>query len=91
MKSGKFIRASQGKFMGTYGSFGYRKDPADKNHLIVDGETAPTVRYIFRLALKGYGNNKIGKALYAEKIPKPAYYRQDAFGQFLINDDDAYN
>ncbi len=34
VKSGKYIRASQGKFMGTHAPFGYQKDPEDKNHLI---------------------------------------------------------
>ena len=63
--------------MGAYAPFGYKKDPADKNHLIADEETAPTIRYIFQLALEGYGNNKIGKILYEEKIPKPAYYNQE--------------
>ena len=77
--------------MGAYAPFGYKKDPADKNHLIADEETAPTVRYIFQLALKGYGNNKIGKILYEEKIPKPAYYNQEVFGKFLIAEDDIYN
>lgn len=91
VKSGKYIRACQGKFMGVHAPFGYKKDPADKNHLIADEETAPTVRYIFQIALKGYGNNKIGKVLYQEKIPKPTYYKQEYFGKFLIADDDAYN
>ena len=77
--------------MGAYAPFGYKKDPADKNHLIADEETAPTVRYIFQLALEGYGNNKIGKILYEEKIPKPAYYNQEVFGKFLITEDDIYN
>ena len=36
VKTGRYIRASQGKFMGAYAPFGYKKDPADKNHLIAD-------------------------------------------------------
>ena len=91
VKTAKAIRASQGKFMGTWAPFGYIKDPADKNHLIIDENTAPTVKYIFDLALKGYGTSKIGKVLYAEKIMKPAYYKQEHFGQFLVNPDDAYD
>ena len=91
VKSGRYIRASQGKFMGVSAPFGYKKDPMDKNHLIVDEETAPTVRYIFHLALQGMGNNKIGKILYDEKIPKPSYYKQEAFGKYLVAEDDAYN
>lgn len=91
VKSGKYIRASQGKFMGTHAPFGYQKDPEDKNHLIADEETAPTVRYIFQLALQGMGNNKIGKILYEQKIPKPAYYKPEYFGKFLVKEDDAYS
>lgn len=91
VKTGRFIRASQGKFMGNTAPFGYQKDPQGKNHLIIDEQTAPTVRYIFELALKGYGNNKIGKVLYADKIKKPAYYKQEYFGRYLTEPDDAYN
>ena len=91
VKSGKYIRASQGKFMGTHAPFGYQKDPEDKNHLIADEETAPPVRYIFQLALQGMGNNKIGKILYEQKIPKPAYYKPEYFGKFLVKEDDAYS
>ena len=77
--------------MRTHAPFGYQKDPEDKNHLIADEETAPTVRYIFQLALQGMGNNKIGKILYEQKIPKPAYYKPEYFGKFLVKEDDAYN
>ena len=81
VKSGKHIRALEGKFMGTTAPFGYMKDPQDKNHLIVDEATAPTVRLIYSLALEGYGTNRIGKVLYERKIPKPSYYKQEFFSQ----------
>ncbi len=81
VKSGKHIRALEGKFMGTTAPFGYQKDPQDKNHLIVDEVTAPTVRLIYSLALEGYGTNRIGKVLYERKIPKPSYYKQEFFSQ----------
>ena len=81
VKSGKHIRALEGKFMGTTAPFGYQKDPQDKNHLIVDEATAPTVRLIYSLALEGYGTNRIGKVLYERKIPKPSYYKQEFFSQ----------
>lgn len=91
VKSGKLIRAQQGKFMGTYAPFGLKKDPADKNHLIIDEETAPTVRFIYDLALKGYGTNRINKQLYEKKMPKPAYYKQDHFGKYIEGPDGAYD
>ena len=88
VKSGKHIRALEGKFMGTTAPFGYRKDPQDKNHLIVDEATAPTVRLIYSLALEGYGTNRIGKVLYERKIPKPSYYKQEFFSQHDSGSDD---
>ena len=91
VKSGKAIRAKQGKFMGTTAPFGYKKDPKDKNHLIADEETAPTVRYLFELALKGYGTNRINKILYDEKIPRPSYYKPEFFGKWNQNPDDIYD
>lgn len=88
VKSGKHIRALEGKFMGTTAPFGYRKDPQDKNHLIVDEATALTVRLIYSLALEGYGTNRIGKVLYERKIPKPSYYKQEFFSQHDSGSDD---
>ncbi len=88
VKSGKHIRALEGKFMGVTAPFGYRKDPQDKNHLIVDEVTAPTVRLIYSLALEGYGTNRIGKVLYERKIPKPSYYKQEFFSQHDTGSDD---
>ena len=88
VKSGKHIWALEGKFMGTTAPFGYRKDPQDKNHLIIDETTAPTVRLLFSLALEGYGTNRIGKVLYERKIPKPSYYKQEFFSQYDTGSDD---
>jgi DNA invertase Pin-like site-specific DNA recombinase len=91
VKSGKHIRALEGKFMGTTAPFGYQKDPQDKNHLIVDEVTAPTVRLIYSLALEGYGTNRIGKVLYERKIPKPSYYKQEFFQNYKVEGDEWFD
>jgi len=92
VKSGRHIRALEGKFMGTTAPFGYKKDPQDKNHLIIDETTAPTVRLIFSLALQGNGTNRIGKELYRRKLPKPSYYKQEFYARYGMGDDvDWYN
>ena len=77
VKSGKYIRASQGKFMGTHAPFGYQKDPEDKNHLLVDEETAPIVRQIFRWALEGHGPNFIRRRLEEQKVPCPTWWNRE--------------
>ena len=54
--------------------YGYRKDPEDKNHWLVDEEAAAVVRHIFQLALEGLGPYTIAKQLSAEKVLCPAAY-----------------
>ena len=56
---------------------GYRKDPEDKNHLLIDEETAPIVRLIFGYALNGHGPNYIRRRLEKEKIPCPTWWNRE--------------
>ena len=51
--SSYLLKAQKGHFTGCLAPFGYQKDPEDKNHLIIDEETAPIVRQIFGWALEG--------------------------------------
>lgn len=37
------MKRVKGEYIGNYAPYGYLKDPQDKNHLIVDPETAPIV------------------------------------------------
>ena len=68
----------QGKFLGTYAPLGYMKDPADKHHLIIDEETAPLVRRIFKLRSQGMGQRAISNLLNEEHIPsaRVLYYQR---------------
>lgn len=50
------------------------KDPQNKNHLIINPETAPILKRIFKMYLQGMGTLKITKILNEEKIPSPAKY-----------------
>ena len=72
IKTGKRTRAREGKVMATYPTYGYKKDPKDKNHYIVDEETAPIVKRIFALAKEGKRPTDIGKILTDEKVPVPS-------------------
>ena len=71
--SSYLLKAQQGQFTGCVAPFGYRKDPEDKNHLLVDEETAPIVRQIFLWALEGHGPNFIRRRL-EERPGKRAVY-----------------
>ena len=74
-------RGLSGKHMGKP-PYGYRCDPADKDHWILDEDAAPIVKYIFDLTVSGKGPDAIAriledqkvlttKALYAQRKGKP--------------------
>lgn len=70
------IKAKEGQFTGCLAPFGYKKDPADKNHLIIDEDTAPIVRKLFAYALDGHGPNYIRRKLEDEQIPCPTWWNR---------------
>ena len=74
-------RGTSGKHMGKP-PYGYRSDPQDKDHWILDEDAAPVVKRIFDLAIAGVGPSRIArileadgvlttKALYAKRKGKP--------------------
>ena len=65
-----------GQYIGSFAPYGYRKDPADHNHLIIDEAAAETVRLIFRLFLGGAGVGQIAGILNGRGIMSPAGYRR---------------
>ena len=69
VQAGWMARSRQGKFVGGPPPYGLMRDPNDHGHLIIDPETAPTVKTIFDLASNGYGVMRISKYLMERKIP----------------------
>ena len=72
--SSYLVSARKGMFTGTVAPFGYRKDPDQHGHLLIDEETAPIVRDIFQLAAEGHGPNFIRRRLEDAKVPTPAWW-----------------
>ncbi|WP_027400493.1 recombinase family protein [Anaerovorax odorimutans] len=73
-------KKKQGKFIGAFPPYGYLKDPNDKNHLIIDKDTAPIITRIFNLYIKGYSLRKIALILNNDMIPCPVKYKQEILG-----------
>lgn len=69
-------RMQEGKRVSPSVPYGYRRDPDDKQHLIIDPEPASVVRRIFKLVLEGNGVNRIADILYADKILIPSAYAE---------------
>ena len=69
-------KGASGKHLGVP-PYGYRLDPQNKDHWVIDEETAPVVKRVFDMTIAGMGPFRIAKTLEAEKIPIPkAVYAQ---------------
>lgn len=66
----------RGEFIGAFAAYGYLKDPANKNHLIIDPVAANVVQEIFALAAGGMGKQKIADKLNREGTPSPSTYKR---------------
>lgn len=66
----------QGKFVGAFAAYGYKKDANDRNKLIIDEPAADIVRTIFKLYLEGYGLTRIAQYLNDREIPCPSEYKR---------------
>ena len=69
-------KCQSGQHIGSFAPYGYAKDPADHNHLVIDPVAAAVVRRIFSMVLSGYGASRIAKTLNEEGIPNPTRYKQ---------------
>lgn len=75
VRSALDIRRRQGKFIGSFAAYGYKKDEADKNRLVIDEEAAATVRHVFAKFLSGYSIIGIARDLNAKGVLSPAGYK----------------
>lgn len=61
----------QGKFAGSRAPYGYRLDPVDKHHLVIDEETAPIVKQLFELLADGNTIHYVATTMNSKGIPSP--------------------
>ena len=71
------LKRREGKYIGGFPIYGYRKDPADKNHIIPDPEAAEVVRKIYQWSLEGHGRQNIAYLLNQQGIPNPTRYKAE--------------
>ena len=70
------VKRRNGQYIGCFAAYGYRKDPEDKNHLIIDEYAAEIVRLIFSLKLSGYGVDGIAAYLDELGVQPPYEYKK---------------
>ena len=70
------MKRRNGEFIGAFAPYGYKKDPNQKGHLIIDEEAAAVVREVFTLFSQGYGKTAIARMLNDRGIPNPTEYKR---------------
>ena len=86
VRSALDIRRRQGKFIGSFAAYGYKKDENDHNRLIVDENAAEIVRLIYNKFIDGYSIIGIARELNEQGVPNPSSYKKLKSGSGLWND-----
>ncbi len=76
VRKAKTFKAQRGDFLSPFAPFGYKKDPANKKHLIIDPPAAEIVRRIFQMAANGKSKIQISRILNADAVPTMMLYKR---------------
>ena len=76
-------KREQGQFIGSFAPYGYKIDPDNKHHLIIDEETAPVVKLIFNMYADGEGYRKIVQKLNDDGIASPTEYKKQTGSRYV--------
>lgn len=71
-----------GLFIGSFPPYGYLKDAEDHHKLVIDENTAPVIRQIFKWFIEGKSVIGITKELNALGVPNPTVYKQQMGWKF---------
>lgn len=75
IRSSFLTKMHEGNYIGNFAPYGYKKDPNNKNHLILDDESAAVVKKIFDMGEKGHAPIEIARYLNNIGILTPSQYR----------------
>ncbi len=73
--------AKQGKYHAPIAAYGYLVSDTDDRRPVIDENTAPNVRRIFKMRSEGASSPQIAKALNADKIITPSDYTYQRLGK----------
>ncbi|MDO5556079.1 MAG: recombinase family protein [Clostridia bacterium] len=69
-------KRKQGLHIGSFVCYGYKRNPKNKNKLLIDDEVAENIKFIFNLYEQGNGIVKICEILNERQILTPTKYKQ---------------
>lgn len=75
-KASLMIKRKEGKFVGSIVPYGYKRDPKDKHHLVIDEEACTVVRDIFKWFLEYTSLNEIAVRLNNMGVLSPSACRR---------------
>ena len=81
IKSVLHAKGMDGKHLTSNAIYGYRKDPEDNDHWIIDEEAAAVVRRIYQLIMEGNGPMQVARILTMEKVERPSARHREGAGQ----------
>ncbi len=70
------VKRKKGEFIGSFATYGYLKDPNNKNKIVVDKVASKVVKDIFKYRLEGLSADKIAKKLNNENVLSPMEYKK---------------
>lgn len=84
------IKRKNGQFVGNFACYGYLKDPADHNRLVIDPDAAPVIQQIFFWKINGLSAARIADRLNELGVLCPMEYKKSRgvkiSTQFRTND-----
>ena len=84
------IKRKNGQYVGNFACYGYLKDPANHNRLMVDPDTAPVIQQIFFWKINGLSADRIAEKLNDLGVLCPMEYKKSlgmkVNTQFRTND-----
>lgn len=83
-------KKEQGLFLGSKAPYGYKKDPNNKNKLIIDNVESKIVKKIFSLSLNGNNNRDIAAYLNKKQILSPSNQRWTSSSVYNILNNKEY-
>lgn len=76
VRSALDTKRKEGKFIGAFAPFGYKKSKVDKGKLEIDEEASLVVKRIFHMYLSGQGISRIAHKLNEEGVICPTEYKE---------------
>ena len=76
IRQGFDMKRRNGEFIGGFAAYGYKKNPKDKNALVVDEEAAEVVKNIYTWLLDGMSKNAIVRQLNDYGVLCPSEYKK---------------